>query len=130
MADFAVFYFKPEQSVPLDIHAIPRTMVPSEGTIPRCCHSIYAPDHGKALSCEACYPLRPAFQRFVVLPARHMKDEHDVFANEHAPGRCPKCNARVHFVLDDGHWECGECQTKYKGPKKNVVAETEVEVAA
>jgi Transposase zinc-ribbon domain len=127
MSSGIAFHFNPTKCWPMDVLAAPRNKVPPEGTLPRCRHSIYAPDKGKALSCEACFPLRPAFQRNVILPAKHMKDDSDMFANE--PGRCPKCHERAHYVLKDGRWECAECATKYKGPKKRSVEES-VEVAA
>lgn len=129
MSSAAAFHFNSEKCWPMNIHSAPRNKVPPEGSIPRCKHSIYAPDRGKALSCEACFPLRPAFQRNVVLPPLHRKDDHDMFANDNGPGRCPKCNGRAHYVLTDGRWECSECGTKFKAPRKRSVEES-VEVAA
>jgi len=106
--------------------------VPPEGTIPRCKHGHYAPD-GDAYHCFACNPLRPAFQRNVVLPLdqqRRVKDSDKLFANAHDPSRCPKCHEYLHYELPSGDWECCECGTRRKSTRKNKYSEDEIEVAA
>jgi hypothetical protein len=130
--DFAVFDFKYSKIFPMDIFAVPRIPIPPAGTLPRCPHSIYAPDSGKALSCGLCFPLRPPFARAVVLPPRcdHPLDHHGrLYANQKQPGTCPACSSAVHFVLDDGRWECADCRATFKAPKQKH-SENAVEVAA
>jgi hypothetical protein len=129
--DYAVFL---KSFFPMNIFATPRVPVPLAGTLPRCPHSIYAPDSGKALTCEACFPLRPAFQRTPVLP-KNSGDPLDhngrLYANAKEPGACPACTSTVHYVLDDRRWECADCCQKFKAPnQKKQHSETEVEVAA
>jgi hypothetical protein len=122
------FNFYPEIMVPINLNSVPKNPVPPQGTLPRCVHSHYAP-RGDAFHCEACHPIRPGIQRNVFLPKRHVKDDDALFANAHGAGRCPKCNSAIHVEVPTG-WMCAECQTIYKAPRKNSVAETELEVVA
>lgn len=100
--------------------------------LPRCPHSIYAPDENfkQAYTCRSCFPVPPYEFREIIMPKRHVKDDNALFANKHNDGRCPKCNSQIHFEVPGGRWECAEDGTLYKAPKKKQVAEIQVEVAA
>lgn len=39
-------------------------------------------------------------------------------ANNVQPGICPDCGSGIHFVKDRKTWECADCGTQYRSPKR------------
>ena len=110
---------------PMDILALPRNPVPINGTIPRCPHSIYAPDEAgtAAYSCRLCFPVCPVVQRPIVIPVDSgtaLNRDGKVHANKKEPGSCPSCGSRVHFESNGKTWCCGECDHEYPAPVRKV----------
>jgi ribosomal protein L37AE/L43A len=106
-------------------------------SIPRCPHSVYAPDHGRAESCRLCFPLGYPNGDCgpVVLPrscGTALNGHTRIKANKSNDGVCPQCGERIHFDLEDGKFECSECGTKYPSPRgisqriKNMIAQETV----
>jgi hypothetical protein len=117
---------------PMDIFAMPRNPVPPEGTLPRCRHSHYSPN-GDAWHCEACHPIRPRHQRPVFIPVDSGTPLNDtkIHANksDNNSSACPQCGSRIHY--DNGSkWECVECSTRYRAPKRKHAPECELESVA
>ena len=106
-------------------------VIPLEGTIPRCSHSIYFPDYDsekpemKNVCCVLCVPLRPenGNGRKFVLPRAcndSMNERDRVRANGHAPGTyCAKCGSAIHSEEPGGReWRCEDCGAIRPAPRK------------
>jgi ribosomal protein L37AE/L43A len=120
---------------PMDIFAMPRNPIPIHGTIPRCPHSIYAPDNGAAWSCRSCFPESPVKQRPIFLPVDsgtplNRAEKMKANKSEQNSSACPTCGSRLHFGQGKT-WECAECSTTFTAPKRKQSPECELaEVAA
>lgn len=124
MQDFAVFHFKPELCVPMNIHVRPRTPVVP---LPRCKHHVYDPDgNGRAFHCGLCRLqnyAKPTNGFSFPHNSGNPFSENRLHANSHEPGSCPACGSRIHTDESRTKWKCADCGEVFKHPKSQPTQE-------
>jgi|SRR5581483_535803 len=98
--------------------AVARQIVPPQGTLPRCNHSVYRPMWVKGKNenpyCSCCdrFGVVPG-ERLVELPS---KPGAALNAGHREHGSCPRCYSNAHYAHGN-IWICAECHKQFPAPR-------------